>query len=293
MRRRTVLYGYKYENGMIVVDPLNADIVKEIFSQYINGNSLLQISDLLNKLHIEYCPGVVGWNKSRVKRIIDDKRYIGNEEYPQIIDDDIAHKANEIKESRNRQKDTDRDKLIYQLNMPVVCPRCGSIMRRYSETRISIHERWRCQSSSCKTVIGISDETMIKEIINLLNTVISQPDIIKLSGEQDSVSTEASRIQNEINRMLDNGHENKDEIRTMIIKSASVKYDDLNTKKYKVIRLKDIFAYQQPVSEFPMELFKQTVSSISFEVDNTVTITLLNGQIIGKESKNGTAKKES
>lgn len=289
MGRRTILYGYKYENGMIVVDSINADIVKEVYLQYISGHSLLQISDLLNKLHVEYRPGVIGWNKARVKRIIDDERYVGNEDYPQIIDNDVAQKANELKESKNKQKGIDRRKLIYQLDTPVVCPHCGSIMRRYNEPRISIHERWRCQSHSCKTVIGISDETMIKEIINLLNTIIDQPNIIKPSGEQDSVSTDVLRIQNEINRMLENRHEKKDEIRAEIIRSASVKYDCLNTKKYKEQRLKDIFTYQQPVSDFPMELFKQTVSAISFESDNTVTIILLNGQVIGKRSNNGTA----
>ena len=38
MANRTVLFGYSYINGKIEIEPLTADIVKEIFNQYLDNN---------------------------------------------------------------------------------------------------------------------------------------------------------------------------------------------------------------------------------------------------------------
>ena len=73
MNRRTIPFGYKFENGCVVVDESTADIVKEIFKRYLAGDSMLNISGLLNNLHIEYRPGTTGWNKARIKRILENK----------------------------------------------------------------------------------------------------------------------------------------------------------------------------------------------------------------------------
>ena len=79
MNRRTIPFGYKFENGQITVDEATAEIVKEIFARYISGESMLNISALLNRLHVEYSPGIVGWNKARIKRILENQHYIGDE----------------------------------------------------------------------------------------------------------------------------------------------------------------------------------------------------------------------
>ena len=71
MNRRTIPFGYKFENGAVVVEDSAADIVKEIFNRYLAGDSMLNISELLNKLHVEYTPGITGWNKARIKRILE------------------------------------------------------------------------------------------------------------------------------------------------------------------------------------------------------------------------------
>ena len=112
MKIRAIPFGYKYDVGQIVVDETAACVVKEIFKQYINGNSLLNISSLLNNMNIEYRPGVVGWNKARIKRIIEDKRYLGNQDYPTIISEDLSEKANTLKSGKNTQSNIDKDNMI-------------------------------------------------------------------------------------------------------------------------------------------------------------------------------------
>ncbi len=79
-------YGYKFDNGKIVVHVAEAKIVNQVFTDYVNGLSLLKIADLLTEKGIEYLPNQVNWNKGKIKRIIEDKRYLGDDKYPKIIE---------------------------------------------------------------------------------------------------------------------------------------------------------------------------------------------------------------
>lgn len=74
MKIRNIPFGYQMENGIITLHPAESEAVKNIFTAYLNGQSLLQIANSLNERSIEYMPGVTGWNKARLKRIIDDSR---------------------------------------------------------------------------------------------------------------------------------------------------------------------------------------------------------------------------
>ena len=88
-------------------------VVKEIFDSYSKGNSLLKIAQLLNQRNIEYQPGTIGWNKARLKRILEDERYLGKRNFPQIVSEDLFQACNGIKQAKNKQENTDRKKEIY------------------------------------------------------------------------------------------------------------------------------------------------------------------------------------
>lgn len=152
MKIRNLPYGYQYENGIITINQKETEAVKEIFNEYLGGKSLLKIAERLNAEHIEYMPGVYGWNKSRIKRLIEDKRYF--------------------------------DK----------------------------------------------------------NTVVKK-----------------------------------------MFECVSLKYKDIDSKKYISKRLKADFANASPLSAFSMDLFNRTVKAIKFSTDGEVNIILINGQKIGKE----------
>lgn len=81
---RNIPYGYQYKNGSIAIQEKETETVKRIFTEYLNGLSLLKIAEHLNNEQIEYMLGVCGWNKSRIKRIIEDERYLGTSSYPRL-----------------------------------------------------------------------------------------------------------------------------------------------------------------------------------------------------------------
>lgn len=293
MKIRAIPFGYKYESGQVVVDETTANIVKEIFNLYIHGKSMLNISSLLNNMHIEYRPGVVGWNKARIKRIIEDKRYLGYEDYPSIISEDLSVSANSIKSSKNNRTNIDKDNLIYRINAEVRCPCCGNIMKRIYEPRNKIPERWRCVKQGCHIIVPISDNDLLLETQNIINTMISNPDLIIIPDSENTISSTTQRTINEINHMLNSRDAKSDDLRSKMLEAVSLKYRDLNTSTYESQRLKDLFRSLNPFTEFPIELFNQTVSIISFDNNENVTVTLINGQIIRKEDKNGTQKDSS
>lgn len=78
MKNRKIPYGYEMKNGAVVINGAEAETVKNIFSEYVNGLVLKDIAATLKAQGAEYLPGETDWNKSRVKRIIDDARYCGN-----------------------------------------------------------------------------------------------------------------------------------------------------------------------------------------------------------------------
>ena len=76
MKNRPIPYGYAFENGKIVIHTIESGIVSEIFRSYLAGQPLSAIASGLNSRRIEYMPGIVGWDKARLKRVLEDRRYI-------------------------------------------------------------------------------------------------------------------------------------------------------------------------------------------------------------------------
>ena len=100
MKIRNIPFGYRIENGTIYLHPTESQVVREIHAAYLDGQSLLQIAASLNERGVEYMPGAAAWNKARLKRIIEDVRYLGNETYPAIVKETDFYKAQEIKGNR-------------------------------------------------------------------------------------------------------------------------------------------------------------------------------------------------
>lgn len=81
MNHRNIPFGYTMENGTVVINDAEAAIIRETAEQYLGGKSLRTIAELLTAKRVEYMPGKSDWNRSRIQRMIDDKRYIGENGY--------------------------------------------------------------------------------------------------------------------------------------------------------------------------------------------------------------------
>lgn len=290
MKIRNILYGYQYQNGTIVIHPEEIKVIKRIFNEYLSGQSLLQIADILNDEHIEYMPGVYGWNKSRIKRLIEDERYLGAKSYPPIIDEGTHKTLIQIKSEKNTQKHIDRKSDIFNLGVPTVCPNCnGEMVRRHDACR-KAKDWWRCET--CRTAINIDNSDLLSRITELLNTVIENPEMIQISDTNTEIKscTDVMRIQNEINRELEKTEFNKDMLIQNMFKCVSLKYRNIDSNQYISEKLKADFANASPLSVFSMDLFSCTVKTINLSSNGTASIVLMNNQQIGKEQSNDTIR---
>ena len=95
LKNRVIPFGYCMKNGEITTEPKEVYAVATIFSEYLNGKSLLQIAKLMESEKIRYNSDSDHWNKNMVKRIIENEKYLGTDKYPQLIDEDIFRQANE------------------------------------------------------------------------------------------------------------------------------------------------------------------------------------------------------
>ena len=255
-----------------------------MFTDYVNGLSLLKIANLLTQKGVEYLPNQVNWNKGKIKRIIEDKRYLGDDKYPKIIETDIFTQANRTKVKRDTTKNITRNKYIYKLNMPVVCSKCGGQMRRTHHPKLTVTERWIC--TECGQSTGIFDEELISKITDNLNYLIHNPTLIKSNSESDK-SVDTIRTGNEINRMLEITNVDKNILQQKIFELAALKYADLDSGSYISEQIKSEFENAESLKQISLPLLMKTTQAIQLNTNAQISLVLKNNQIIGKEESHG------
>lgn len=282
MKNRKIPYGYKIENGTIVIDDMERNVLLRIFNYYLEGLSLLNISKFLNDEKIEYMPEVCGWNKSRIMRIIEDKRYVGNESYPSIINLDMRNRMIDIKSQKNTQKNLDRTADIFQLKTPVLCPICGEEMLRKHWKKTKYKVKWCCKNDKCDKEIHITDDTLIYSLTSVLNKIIDNPQLIKNDFNDSDVNMDVMRLENEIKRTLDSNNFDKEDLRKKMVDCVGLKYQAIGSNMAITQKLKADFEMARPLKSFSPDLFNSTVKNVILNENATVSIVLINGQRIGE-----------
>lgn len=291
MKTRNIPFGYRMENGKIILHPTESQAVQDIFSDYLDGQSLLKIAQSLNERQVEYLPGTTGWNKARLKRIIEDKRYIGSDSYPPIIEQKIYDKAQAVRASRNTQKSLDRTADIFKLPLPVLCEQCGEPMQRKHDSRTTYQEKWVCQS--CGAVIKISDEALLSAITECINTLIAKPSILQCEPAPTEPPVEVIRLKNEIGRVLDSPAVEKEPLKNRIFEYASLLYENLDSTERITEMIRAALQRTRSLSCYNGKLTAEIAAAITLHADKTVSLTLKNGQQIRKEKTDGSSITET
>ncbi len=218
-RNRTIPFGYMMKNGTIAINPAETLSVVTIFSEYMSGKSL---TDIAKEMNVPYSEGST-WNKNMVKRILENKRYLGTEIYPQLINEDVFKAVNERKTS----KATALCKMsseLQEIRNITICKKCGKKLFR-SKTSF-----WDCRNHECHPFLFyLTDELLINSILNIINIVA---DNITLIEKTDVVSkyipnSEIFRTQNEINRSIDNESKGTEDIKKRYSSPCRIKIQSL------------------------------------------------------------------
>ncbi len=104
LKNRSIPFGYCMVNGKYALNASEADAVQKIFANYIGGKSLKTIAA---EMQIPYNMGKAVWNKNMVCRVLENRKYIGENDYPQIITSEDFDMAARIKAERNTYRKPD------------------------------------------------------------------------------------------------------------------------------------------------------------------------------------------
>ena len=131
-KNRYIPYGYTMKNGRLSIEKTEAAVIRDIYEQYIRGSSLKEIADKLTREKVPYSEKMTDWGKARVARIIENKKYLGDERHDKIIDDSMYYEAAAVKASRLTAVPGNLNAEIAIIKPHVRCIRCGFPMMRKS-----------------------------------------------------------------------------------------------------------------------------------------------------------------
>ena len=278
-KNRVIPFGYCMRNGEITVEQKEVYAVATIFSEYLNGRSLLQIAKLMESEKIRYNTDSDKWNKNMVKRIIENEKYLGTDKYPQIIDEDIFKRANEKRVRKATTLNLLCDNL-QEIRKITYCSECGHKLSRIGGN--SKYEHWDCRNPDCyKLEYRLTDQMIIGAVLTVLNSAIANPSLLESGGEISIYSPTADivRQQNEINRMTDSLQVDFDRAKAEIFRLAEMKYDccTYNENPQKTDEIKALLRNHKQLNTLDIGLFKACVSRIWISHFCTIEVELLNG----------------
>ena len=241
---RTQPFGYRVEYGKVVLDPDEARWVVYIYEQYIMGESFKNLSDTLCGMGIHYDTDK-RWNKNMVARILQDRRYMGEGKYPQIID---ACTFRQVNEKRSNKVSGSRVTKA-QKNLKKKCGR-----------RVT--------------------PQMEHEVLYLLNTLAGKPELLQIPDAKPKGNSRVEILQAELENLLGMLTVDESQARQKLMETTVAMYEAIDPREYENHRLKQIFGGEQIRTELDGTLLEQCVSAVSMNSMGKVRIKLKNDQII-------------
>lgn len=116
-------YGYSIENGKPVINEAEAEQVKSLYAGYLLGLSLKAAADFAG----------IKASHSHAKHIMQNRKYLGTELYPQLIDMETFNAAQE--ERLRREKALGRDNRVKKVKpVPRVLTdfKLGNVTKKYA-----------------------------------------------------------------------------------------------------------------------------------------------------------------
>lgn len=273
-KTRFIPYGYTVRDGRTVINRYEAEVIKEIFTEYINGASLKEIAEELTLRGEPYTEKTCVWDKARIARIIDNGKYIGIDEYDPIIDQEVYEQAVNVKTARQRGVVEKECEAINLLRNRVKCAKCGYPMTRRVCTKNRIKESWTCTNDECGCRIRISDETLIAKVTMIINRIIENAELMLPKPKvkrQDSPIVE--QYNQEIMVELTKEHPSEEYIIARVEDIAGQLYRETQAKKSIIAQIARKRAMMmRPQEDFNCDYFSDLIAYLTIDDKGRVTL---------------------
>ena len=283
--QRTIPFGYQMWQGKIICEQSESGAVKNIFSLYLAGESLKRIAEIMSESGIRYHRHTEQWNKNMVKRVLENAHYLGDEDYPRIINNNDFLAVRLQKADRNTYAPCRQE--IGGITEKAVCAACGAVMRR--DTRNRGRARWKCQNTGCGKIVPFTDGAMEAAVSRCLDSLEKAPYLLEMqTPPAQKISMDALRLLNELTSAFNRGTESGEYMRSLIFAGAAEKYNLLPdlTPQYKMDRLRTRLEAGETSKELRQALMDIAVSAVRIGGTEDIALELINGKIIsGSEGK--------
>ena len=284
-KNRTIPFGYEMKNGGIQPNLIESKAVQTIFERYLQGASLAEIAQHMSESSIPYHETCLTWNKNMVKRILENARYTGSDNFYPLISEEIYTSANEKKQRKcvNLQPVSAE---IAALKAMCVCAECGGKISRITGK----YEKWDCRNPQCSRFdYRMTDQMLIAAVLQIWNTVQANVDMLEVTTDSETYcpTPEIQTQENEVYRLLDLG--DPESAKAEIFRLASMKYaccvyDD---RPQKTAKLRRILANADQMNTLDIGLLQSTVSRIAVSHFCAVTLIFQNGVTIKQNIERG------
>ena len=201
--------GYRKVNKELVIDELEGEVVKEIFSSYVKGNSVCSIAKDLNERKVlnrnwrttmidrMLCNYIYAGDYQHRKRIKDEETLLFENVCPAIIDKETFKKVQKQKE-KNLKNYVRKHTYVYM--QTIVCSKCNKIMGGSSSTSKNKPTQIYYRCNCCNT--RINEKKIEKPLMLFLNDMLDYFLLIDNSFKSfhnEDVTTELNKYKKILN----------------------------------------------------------------------------------------------
>ena len=284
MNRKVTVYGYQFIDGMLQTDEEQSRMVQEIFNVYNRGIPVSRLKEHIEGLEI---------NRVKLNDMLSDKRYMGNENFPKIIEPELFEAVQQMKKERRKAIGKEQSYIYYKeyflLGDKMKCGECGSEYHCYKHGDKQI---WDCSKRIVKGRVHCRNqriqEDQIKELfMQAVTKMKNHPEKIRkitIYKTKRNIRLQAveHEIEHEIKLLKNDSDHNIDELLKLIYKRASLQYEDADDggAAYYTQKIEDLIQQHKEQSEektFDKKLFDAIMEAITIYKDGRVVFTLKNG----------------
>ena len=254
--------------------------MQEIFRVYNSGVPVSRLKDHIEELEI---------NRVRLSDMLSDRRYLGNKNFPQIIDQELFEAVQQRKKERCKAIGKEQPYIYHKeqflLGNKMKCGECGSAYHCYKHGELW---RWDCSKRLVKGRVTCRNqhiqEEQIKELfMQAVTKMKNHPERLRkitVYGSKRNILLQAA--EHEIELLKNDSDHNIDELLKLIYKKASLQYEDADDGRaaYYTQKIENLIQQHKERSEektFDKDLFDAIIEAITIYKDGRVVFTLKNG----------------
>lgn len=264
-------FGYKLQNGTLVIDEDEAEIIRYIFRQYLAGYNVDEIAAQVTKLGVPTRDGIPYWQRTTVCYVLRNEKYVGDALLQKRYSTDtfpVRKTPNHGEREKYYVTDSHQpiiERELFETVQALYKSKSSKFIRNVKEKRKEktvASERTEAQ----KVLRRLSDSVITKagerQVLQILNRLVVDPQKIGIPQSSIKQDDAIASLQKQMEDALDRQPMDEEAVRRLILALASKRYENIGNQDYETTRLQLRFSREEPQEELDADLLRQTVEKV-------------------------------